>query len=135
MDTLVNEQAYFILSKTDLLDAYKIIQNHSTKSKGPLNNVFINVSVIDNNIDAVGYSWNNVNYTAWDEIKGTDYWVYKTLAMNGTYTYYTWVNDSTGNMNRTEVRSVTKGQLCRGASIKVTTVDVASNEKKVTVTV
>lgn len=39
LDTLVNEQAYFILSKTDLLDAYKIIKNHSTKAKGPLSNI------------------------------------------------------------------------------------------------
>lgn len=39
LDTLVNEQAYFILTKTDLLDAYKIIQNHETKTKGPLYNV------------------------------------------------------------------------------------------------
>ncbi|MFH0832946.1 MAG: DUF2341 domain-containing protein [Candidatus Aenigmatarchaeota archaeon] len=107
----------------------------TTLSGGPLNNVFINVSVIDNNIDKVGYSWNNVNYTVWDEIKGTDYWVYKTLAMNGTYSFYAWVNDTTGNMNITETRSVTKGQLCKGASIKVTAIDVASIERKVTVTV
>ena len=39
MDTLVNEQAYYILSKTDLLDAYKIIQNHDTKTKGGLVNM------------------------------------------------------------------------------------------------
>ncbi len=39
MDTLVNEQAYFILSKTDLLDAYKIIQNHDARVRGPLVNV------------------------------------------------------------------------------------------------
>ena len=36
LDTLINEQAYFILTKTDLLDAYKIIQNHDTKVRGPL---------------------------------------------------------------------------------------------------
>lgn len=39
LDSLINEQAYFILSKTDLLDAYKIIQNHDTKTRGPLVNV------------------------------------------------------------------------------------------------
>jgi hypothetical protein len=39
LDTLVNEQAYFILAKTDLLDAYKIIQNHDSSVKGPLCNV------------------------------------------------------------------------------------------------
>jgi hypothetical protein len=39
LDTLINEQAYFILSKTDLLDAYKIIQNYDPKVKGPLCNV------------------------------------------------------------------------------------------------
>lgn len=39
MDTLINEQAYFILSKTDLLDAYKIIQSHDAKLKAPLANV------------------------------------------------------------------------------------------------
>ena len=39
LDALVNEQAYYILTKTDLLDAYKIIQNHDTKAKGPLMNV------------------------------------------------------------------------------------------------
>lgn len=39
MDTLVNEQAYYILTKTDLLDAYKIIQSHDIKTRGPLFNV------------------------------------------------------------------------------------------------
>ena len=39
LDTLINEQAYHILSKTDLLDAYKIIQNHDPKARGPLSNV------------------------------------------------------------------------------------------------
>ena len=39
MDTLINEQAYFILTKTDLLDAYKIIQTHDAKTRGPLVNV------------------------------------------------------------------------------------------------
>ena len=39
MDTLCNEQAYFILSKTDLLDAYKIIQGHDKKTRGSLVNV------------------------------------------------------------------------------------------------
>ncbi len=39
LDSLINEQAYFILSKTDLLDAYKIIQNHDTKTRGPLINI------------------------------------------------------------------------------------------------
>lgn len=39
LDSLINEQAYFILTKTDLLDAYKIIQNHDNKTKGPLINV------------------------------------------------------------------------------------------------
>ena len=36
LDSLINEQAYFILTKTDLLDAYKIIQNHDNKTRGPL---------------------------------------------------------------------------------------------------
>jgi hypothetical protein len=39
IDQLVNEQAYYILSKTDLLDAYKIIQNHDSKQRGPLGNM------------------------------------------------------------------------------------------------
>ncbi|CAF0784665.1 unnamed protein product [Brachionus calyciflorus] len=39
LDTLCNEQAYFILSKTDLLDAFKIIQSHDKKVRGPLVNV------------------------------------------------------------------------------------------------
>jgi hypothetical protein len=39
LDSLINEQAYFILSKTDLLDAYKIIESHDTKIRGPLVNV------------------------------------------------------------------------------------------------
>ena len=39
LDSLINEQAYHILTKTDLLDAYKIIQNHDTKARGPLVNV------------------------------------------------------------------------------------------------
>lgn len=36
MDTLINEQAYFILSKSDLLDIYKAIQNYDPKVQGPL---------------------------------------------------------------------------------------------------
>ena len=39
LDSLINEQAYYVLSKTDLLDAYKIIQNHDIKVRGPLVNV------------------------------------------------------------------------------------------------
>ena len=38
MDTLINEQAYFILTKTDLLDIYKGIQNYDYKIQGPLIN-------------------------------------------------------------------------------------------------
>lgn len=38
MDTLINEQAYFILTKTDLLDVYKAIQNYDPKVQGPLIN-------------------------------------------------------------------------------------------------
>jgi hypothetical protein len=38
MDTLINEQAYFILTKTDLLDIYKGIQNYDFKIQGPLIN-------------------------------------------------------------------------------------------------
>jgi hypothetical protein len=36
MDTLINEQAYFTLTKTDLLDIYKAIQNYDPKIQGPL---------------------------------------------------------------------------------------------------
>jgi hypothetical protein len=39
LDTLINEQAYYILTKTDLLDAYKIIQGHDIKTRGPLVNI------------------------------------------------------------------------------------------------
>lgn len=39
MDTLSNEQGYHILAKTDLLDAYKIIQAHDKKTRGALVNV------------------------------------------------------------------------------------------------
>lgn len=39
LDSLINEQAYFILSKTDLLDAYKIIQGHDSKQRGALVNL------------------------------------------------------------------------------------------------
>jgi hypothetical protein len=35
MDKLINEQAYFILTKTDLLDIYKGIQNYDFKIQGP----------------------------------------------------------------------------------------------------
>ncbi len=38
MDTLINEQAYFILKKTDLLDIYKGIQNYDFKIQSPLIN-------------------------------------------------------------------------------------------------
>jgi hypothetical protein len=37
IDTLVNEQAHFVLAKTDLLEVYKIVQNHDAK-QGPLVN-------------------------------------------------------------------------------------------------
>jgi hypothetical protein len=37
MDTLINEQAHFVLTKTDLLEVYKSIQNHDPK-QGPLVN-------------------------------------------------------------------------------------------------
>jgi conserved oligomeric Golgi complex subunit 6 len=38
MDTLVNEQACFILTKTDLYDIYKSIQAHDIIAHGPLVN-------------------------------------------------------------------------------------------------
>lgn len=38
MDTLVNEQACFILTKTDLYDIYKAIQAHDIIAHGPLVN-------------------------------------------------------------------------------------------------
>ena len=38
MDTLVNEQAEFILTKTELIEIYKSIQTHDPKIHGPLAN-------------------------------------------------------------------------------------------------
>lgn len=51
LDSLINEQAYYILTKTDLLDAYKIIQNHD-KARGPL----VNMLGMDSNTLKTGMS-------------------------------------------------------------------------------
>ncbi len=36
MDTIINEQAYLTLTKTDLFDIYKAIQNYYPKIQGSL---------------------------------------------------------------------------------------------------
>ncbi len=68
-------------------------------------NAFINVTASDTNKDSVRLDWNGANET-FDNSEGNYYWENKTGLSTGTYTYSVWINDSAGNLNQTETRTI-----------------------------
>ncbi|MCK5593908.1 MAG: hypothetical protein KAI18_01560 [Candidatus Aenigmarchaeota archaeon] len=65
------------------------------------NYTYINWSIIDANINTTILNWNGSNMTL------TNTSVNFTDLIDGTYTYYLWVNDTAGNSNQTEIRTIT----------------------------
>jgi hypothetical protein len=97
-------------NRTIVLDSTfpRISYNPSTATNGiwkQTGDIYVNISVIDANINTVKLSWNNVNqtFTANDS---SNYWINKTGLSTGTYTFYAWTNDSAGNFNLTATRTV-----------------------------
>ncbi len=81
----------------------------SNASYLPNNWTYINVSLAEQNNDTVKLSWNGTNETlscagtAPDWVCGVN----KTGLSDGAYTYYAWANDTSGNANQTETRTLT----------------------------
>ncbi|NOQ56290.1 MAG: hypothetical protein GQ477_05820, partial [Nanohaloarchaea archaeon] len=65
------------------------------------NYTFINWSITEENLDINILNWNNTNYTMFQDYSNM------TDLVDGTYTYYVWVNDTIGNENQTEIRTLT----------------------------
>ena len=69
------------------------------------NSVLVNATVIDNNIDKVLLEWDSVN-ESFDNNNGNSYYEIKTPG-EGQYSFKAYINDSSGNINFTELRVVT----------------------------
>ena len=67
------------------------------------NYTYINWTVEDTNIDTVIFNWNGVNTTM------VDYYSNESILITGAYTYYVWANDTIGNENQTEIRTINIG--------------------------
>jgi hypothetical protein len=80
-----------------------------TPSSGTITNktyVYINVTVQDVTTDSGLLEWNGtINYTMTKV--GSTFWYNKTNLADGVYTYKVYVNDSFGNFNVSETRSIT----------------------------
>ncbi|GAJ12048.1 unnamed protein product, partial [marine sediment metagenome] len=68
--------------------------------------IFINVTASDLTKDSVGLEWNGTNETFAYSDEDL-YWENKTELSGGTYSFYAWINDSSGNFNSTTTRTVT----------------------------
>ncbi|NOQ38374.1 hypothetical protein GQ472_05805, partial [archaeon] len=64
-------------------------------------NVYINWTITEDNLNTTIFNWNGTNMTL------TNSSMNMTGLSDGTYTYYVWANDTTGNSNQTETRNVT----------------------------
>ena len=78
----------------------------ATTSCGLVDNIFINISASDTNLDNVSYSWQGTNSSSWNGTSGAYYWVNYTGLADGTYTFYVWANDSAGHYNLTASRTI-----------------------------
>jgi len=72
----------------------------------------VNITICDTDSDTLIFNWNGTNYThnsaSFNGISPI-YWfsINKTDITDGTYTYYVWINDTAGNTNQTEPRTIT----------------------------
>ncbi|MCK4428911.1 MAG: hypothetical protein KAU95_00940, partial [Candidatus Aenigmarchaeota archaeon] len=82
--------------------------NPSTTPEGnhSQNWIFINITANDTNKENVTFEWNGANET-FDNSNVNIYWENKTDLGEGTYTIKAYVNDSAGNANQTEMRTIT----------------------------
>ena len=69
------------------------------------NSIFINVTAFDNNKENVFLEWNGVN-ESFDNSFGDYYWENKTSLADGVYSFRAYINDSTGNLNFTGLKSI-----------------------------
>ena len=67
------------------------------------NYTYINWSVVESNQDTMIFNWNGTNTTV------TNTYYNKTDLADGRYTYYVWINDTAGNHNQTEIRTIIIG--------------------------
>ncbi|NOQ56005.1 MAG: hypothetical protein GQ477_04340, partial [Nanohaloarchaea archaeon] len=67
--------------------------------------IIINITASDNNKDTVLLEWQGANET-FDNNDGNVYWENKTDLDHGYYTFKAYVNDSAGNINQTQERTV-----------------------------
>ncbi|MBN2880443.1 hypothetical protein JXM83_00150, partial [Candidatus Woesearchaeota archaeon] len=69
---------------------------------------FVNVTVIELNLDTITLEWNNVNETLPCTGTSPNYFceVNKTNLIDGNYSYIVYANDSLGNENKTEYRYI-----------------------------
>ncbi|MCK5234318.1 MAG: hypothetical protein KAJ88_00610, partial [Candidatus Aenigmarchaeota archaeon] len=97
-------------TKTIAIDATspQIVYNSNTDSTGTYkkNWTFINITASDANKDTVLLEWNGTDET-FDNNDGNYYWENKTGLSDGTYTIKVYVNDTAGNINQTETRTIT----------------------------
>ncbi len=70
-----------------------------------LNWIFVNVTASDLKKDFVRLGWQTGNET-FDFNEGNSYWKNKTGLSEGIYTFYAWINDSSGNYNQTSTRTI-----------------------------
>ncbi len=84
-----------------------ISYNPTTTQEGNYsqNWIFINVTASDTNKDTVLFEWNGTNET-FDNQSGDVYWENKTSLSDGTYTIKAYINDTAGNTNQTETRTI-----------------------------
>ncbi|MCX6742563.1 MAG: hypothetical protein NTX24_05355 [Candidatus Pacearchaeota archaeon] len=93
----------FTYDKTNPAIAY----NPSSTDSGNYSRtwIFVNVSCADTNKNTIVFNWNGTN-TTFDSNDGNNYWSNKTTLSDGSYTFYSWCNDSAGNSNGTSVKNV-----------------------------
>lgn len=75
------------------------------------NYTYLNWTVTEIHQDTMILSWNGSNSTV------TDTYINKTGLSDGTYTYYVWVNDTSGNGNQSETRTFTIDTIAPAVSV------------------
>ncbi len=85
-----------------------IFYNPTTDTNGSYSrdNIFINISADDQNLDTVLLYWDG-NPEQFTNTSGNLYWINKSGLADNTYEFYAWVNDTAGNVNQTPTRQVT----------------------------
>jgi len=101
-----NDTSVTVVTIVDVTNP-SIFYNPSTTSAGnhSQNWIFINITASDSNIDTVLLEWNGTN-ESFDNSSGNIYWENKTGLSDGTYTIKAFVNDTAGNSNSTETRTI-----------------------------